>query len=142
MGYEKYLYRNNKYGKVKKGGLMRMKQTLIVNKKENLRFPCKISSRSQVIKVMKIITQAMIPGLWVITVRYQHKQNLHISWLLWVTLLASNLHKRKGYLVQNKLPCINRGAYMIKTNQELTFHTFRTGLTLLFQLQLSLHLYS
>jgi hypothetical protein len=59
--------------------------------------------------------------------------------MIWL-VQASNLHKGKGYSA-NKLKCFNR-AYMLNASQESIFHQFGTGLTFLFKLSKSLHLYS
>jgi hypothetical protein len=49
-----------------------------------------------------------------------------------VVTIASNLHKRKRLHGANTMPYIDRG--LLCARQELTFHKFRTGLTLLFKL--------
>lgn len=94
-------------------------------------------------RFIKVVTKIILPkwwwnwdrSWWQVTTRMmtdQHRQNLHI-WLLWWLTQESGLKSahRKGLPSANKLPSTG-GLLHDNTSQKLTLHKFRTCLTLLF----------
>jgi hypothetical protein len=82
------------------------------------------------ISILEMILRLLLIEL-LMTSWSQHKNNLLIFLLRWLAL-ASNLHKGKSYIVQTNCHMQQQEAHMMNARQKLTFHKFKTGLTIPF----------